>query len=396
MIHVTAFPKTLSRAIYQPIQSIQTKVEALAKKVFGYLVRILTFQLGVIHTPGAYWIIRLFQKWNSDPREKRPFDRQRLQSSKQLLQNFGCKEHTLVSKDAAANIHIMTCLSKDVFQAFKDKGAEPIEITYKNKPRKALLNPPPEVIQKFRLNMIPIEVERGKVCLGALLPEAPKTKTFPHILYFHSPGRSMAMDRVFLLLHLLAGYDVTVCDLRGTAESTGTPSEGGYYLDAEAVLDHVRESRPLNEIYVAGYCQGAAVAAHLKKKHHAEGLHYIASNPFTSYREVLENKGVLGKCAARFGLHAIKTPHLAHLEDDFDNVKKLSNLPVSAGKFIFIHTAGDSLMPRRTVHELCKAVDGAGPIHEILRSPLNKRENGHMKPPHEDEEVWHRYVQYVT
>ena len=46
------------------------------------------------------------------------------------------------------------------------------------------------------------------------------------------------MERLFIGLLLAAGYPVAMYDPRGTAESKGKISEGGAYLDIEAVYQH--------------------------------------------------------------------------------------------------------------------------------------------------------------
>lgn len=206
----------------------------------------------------------------------------------------------------------------------------------------------------------------------------------------------MCMDRKLIGQHLAAGYDITVWDPRGTAESTGTPTEGGYYLDAEAVFEEIARQVPINRIYVTGFCEGAAIAAHLKKTYHERGVHFVASNPYTSMTEVVQSYGPIGRMGAHFGMKALQHPNCNIVQDGFDNIAKLQNLPHSDGKCILIHTDTDTMMPRGSVSKMITAFDHAGPVHEILRVHPNPKENGHLQPPTHDLAVWNRYINLVV
>lgn len=384
-----------------PVRWICDKIRAIAEAFFGYLVRITNFQLGEMKVRGAYYIMRIYQRLSSDPREEKPFDPVRLAESKKLLTDFGGIEAVVRPADGQAEIHCMTFKSADFFNHFHQLGSHPIQIIHEGRPRTALLNPP-AITEKFHLPIIDIRMPDGSLVKGALLPEAlPLNQPRPLILHCHSPGRSMCMDRKFIALYLLAGYDVVVWDPRGTVDSTGSPSEGGYYLDGEAVFQHVlNQGYPPNRVYISGFCKGAAVAAHLKKRYHHLGVHLIASNPYTSMKDVVAGYGWFGRLGARFGLKALQStdPRITNLvqQDYFDNVEKFRNLPRTDGKFIFIHTDTDTMMPRGTVQKLIDAIGNAGPIHEILRVHPNPKVNGHVQPPYEDPFVWRRLVQIVT
>ncbi|MBX7066864.1 MAG: alpha/beta hydrolase [Parachlamydiales bacterium] len=384
--------------IFAPIRYIAEKVRKIAEAIFGYLLRIVTFQMGEMRVSGAYYVMRMYQKlFSYDPREEKPFDPQRLEQSKNFLLGFGGTERRAQSADGGSNVHFITFKSADFFAKFAELGSHPIDITYEGRPRRALLDPPEDAAAKFYFPIVNITMLDGTIRKGALLPERCASANPPHILNFHSPGRSMCMDRRFVGQCLAAGYDVTISDQRGTAESTGIPSEGGYYLDAEAVyLALIQEGIQPNQIYASGFCEGAAIAAHIKQKYHAQGVHFIASNPYTSMREVVEGYGCLGRMAVRYGEQALKDPNIEIPQDCFDNELKLRNLPHSEGKCIFIHTDTDNMMPHGSVNRLIAAFDGAGPVHEILRIHPNRAENGHLQPPYEDPLVWRRFVEVVT
>jgi pimeloyl-ACP methyl ester carboxylesterase len=378
-----------------PIDWISEKVTKAVEAVFGYMLRIITFQMGEMNAWGASTIIRIYQKFSSDPREEKPFDPARLEKSTQLLKKYGGKVDTVLSGDGE-KIRYMTFKSTDFFEAFRQQGSERIDVNYEGKLRKALLNPPLEDAAKFFLPIVDLRFADGSIKQAALLPEACASPNPPHIFHSGTAARALDMERRFIGLHLAAGYDITLWDPRGTYQSTGKASVGGYYLDAEAVLAKVREQVATNRIYVSGYCKGAALACHLKKKFHAEGINLVISNAYTSMKEVVEGYGWIGRLAARYGLNALKDPNLSIPQDDFDNVEKLRNLPLSNGKCVFIHTDTDQMMPPNTVAKLTAAFANAGPVQEILRKHPNPEENGHMQPPYEDPNVWIRYIQAVV
>ncbi|MBU6446552.1 MAG: hypothetical protein KGQ49_04060, partial [Verrucomicrobia bacterium] len=282
------------------------------------------------------------------------------------------------------------------FNKFRELGAHPLDVTYEGRARRVLLDAPEDVAAKFYFPMLNVTMPDGTVRRGALLPD-PCPTADRHILYFHSPGRSMLMDRKIIGACLGAGLSITVSDQRGTGESAGTPSEGGYYADAKAVMEALlQDGIHADTIYAMGFCEGAALAAYIKKEYHPRGVHLIATNPYTSMREVVEGYGLLGRLGIRYGEQALKDPSIPIAQDCFDNEAKLRGLPSSNGKAIFVHTDTDNMMPRGTVSRLIGAFHQAGPVHEILRVHPNPKENGHLQPPTEDPLVWRRLMQCIT
>lgn len=378
-----------------PIRWVCDKIIAVVSAIFGYLIRIVTFQLGEMHKTGANLIMRIYQHLSSDPHAG-PIDYKRLEESEQFLEFFGGLSAYPTPADAKNQVHCMIFKSEDFFARFKDLGYVPTEHMYEGRLRHFFLNPPPEA-RKFKFPIVDLTLDDGTVVKAALLPERPAVKKPPMILFCHSPGRSFAMDLKNIGQHLAAGYDITVFDYRGTIKSKGIPSEPGYYLDAEAVYKHVRKDYPADRIYVSGFCGGAAVATHLKKRFHHEGVHLIASHPYTSMKEMIDGYGCIARFATRFGMDAIKDPTLKVHQDGFNNLEKLSNLRYHpTAKSIFLETDTDNMVPPNSVAKLAAAAQKAGIVHTIRRQHPNKKENGHMQPPDQDPVVWRQYIQCVT
>jgi hypothetical protein len=142
---------------------------------------------------------------------------------------------------------------------------------------------------------------------------------------------------------------------------------------------------------------GVGPATYLKKIYHAQGIHLIASNPYTAMEDVLKRYGFFGRLAARYGLSALKDPNSSIPQDGFNNVNKLKKLPHSEGKTILIHTKGDPVVPPESVLKMRLAIerDKAGPVHEILSLHPKPHTNVHMQPPYERDDVWTSYVNAV-
>lgn len=384
--------------ICAPLRFLIQKVYELATAVFGYILRIVTFQLGMQNVTGAYWIMRIYQKLCSyDPRDQKPFDRARLDRSTEFLISCGGRPEEVYGADGGSVVQLMSYKPEDFFEYFREQGSTPIPVIFEGRARRALIDPPEEDAAKFSLPLLDITMPDGTARRGALLPDQCQSEHPPHIFYFHSPGQSMNMPRGIIGKFVLAGYEATFFDYRGTVDSTGVPSEGGYYRDAEAVLEYIlRQGVPANRIYALGFCKGAGVATHIKKLYHHQGLHLVAANPYTSIKEVFEGYGWLGKLAAYFGIDALKDPNIDVPQDYFNNVEKLKNLPQSEGKLIIIHTDTDTMMPRGTASKMIEAFDNAGPVHELLRIHPNPNVNGHLQPPYEDDLIWRRLVHIIV
>lgn len=401
-----------------PLKWIASKIQLLIQKFFGYFLRLSVFQLGEYKRPLSYAMMRLYQILNCDPRDEKPVSHERLTLSMNLLMQFGGVETVVVPEDGKAEVRLMTFKASEFLRRIEQMGGQKIPIVLRDEngqPQNRFAIVPAVGIsheqfgalitklKKFSLSSIDIGINNA-VQKAILLPEnppIPPDQTTPMIIRFHSPGRSMAMDRKFIGLHLGAGYDICIFDPRGTIDSQGVPSEGGYYLDSDAVYKHVRNlGYPAGRIYLSGYCKGGATAAYLKQKYHAEGVHFIAENPFNALVDLAKNQNFVGHYFAEKAMPEIISddPSITRLvpQDGFNLEKKFQNLPLSNGKFILIPTDNDKIVPPHSVQKIRQAIGQSGPYFEIMRNHPNPKANGHMQPPIEDPKVWHRYVQVVV
>lgn len=86
-------------------------------------------------------------------------------------------------------------------------------------------------------------------------------------------------------------------DYRGYGNSGGFPSEGGLYLDADAIYEHVisREGLRPQDILAFGVSLGSGPAAYIASRHPIGTLALLS--PYTSIPNVVRGMGLLGLLA---------------------------------------------------------------------------------------------------
>ncbi|MGH8621447.1 MAG: alpha/beta hydrolase [Burkholderiales bacterium] len=85
------------------------------------------------------------------------------------------------------------------------------------------------------------------------------------VLFFHGNAGNISHRIDYLQMFHRLRYSTLIVDYRGYGKSTGSPSEAGTYLDAEAAWEHLlraRMARP-RDIVIAGESLGAAIATRL-------------------------------------------------------------------------------------------------------------------------------------
>ena len=85
------------------------------------------------------------------------------------------------------------------------------------------------------------------------------------VLFFHGNAGNISHRIDYLQMFHRLRYSTLIVDYRGYGKSTGSPSEAGTYLDAEAAWEHLvhaRMARP-QDVVIAGESLGAAVATRL-------------------------------------------------------------------------------------------------------------------------------------
>ena len=102
------------------------------------------------------------------------------------------------------------------------------------------------------------------------------------VLFFHGNAGNISHRINYLTMFKRLGYNTLLFDYRGYGQSSGTPSESGTYLDAQAAWQYLTETRGIApaRIILFGESLGGAVAAWLAARE-KPGLLVLAS-VFTS------------------------------------------------------------------------------------------------------------------
>ncbi|PXW88867.1 hypothetical protein C8R34_10613 [Nitrosomonas sp. Nm84] len=102
------------------------------------------------------------------------------------------------------------------------------------------------------------------------------------VLFFHGNAGNISHRLDYLTMFKQLGYNTLLLDYRGYGQSSGTPSESGTYLDAQAAWHYLTETQGIApaQIVLYGESLGGAVAAWLAARE-KPGLLVLAST-FTS------------------------------------------------------------------------------------------------------------------
>lgn len=207
------------------------------------------------------------------------------------------------------------------------------------------------------------------------------------------------MSKADIMRRVFLGQDVLCFDYRGTWESEGIPSEGGYYLDAEAAFEKAKALYPPNQIWIDGFCEGGAVANHLYTKYHDLGVNLFMQNPFDSMSSVLSQQASF----APMGIDGIKSGDEAIEqlveEDGFDNLRKLEKLAGSEKKgcAIVVSTDTDRIVgPDAHQHVVAAVEKVAAQTFDVVYSPEDREKDGHRLDVLSNGPIWRKVVSHLA
>lgn len=144
-------------------------------------------------------------------------------------------------------------------------------------PNKQLSNTP----QMFGLDYssVSIATADGETLHGWWVPVRDAKGT---VLFFHGNAGNISHRINYLTMFSRLGYNTLLFDYRGYGQSSGTPSESGTYLDAQAAWQHLTETQMIapEQIVLFGESLGGAIASWLAARE-KPGLLALAS-AFTS------------------------------------------------------------------------------------------------------------------
>lgn len=157
----------------------------------------------------------------------------------------------------------------------------------------------------------------------------PAYKDAPVILYCHGNACNISHILEYVILLMEKNLRVFVFDYRGYGKSTGTPSEKGIYMDAQAAYDYLvnEEKVAPDKIVLAGHSIGAAAAIDMAVKNDVRSI--IIESAFTSTKDMSN---------IMFPMSLISFLLPAH----YNNLDKIKEISIPK---LFIHGENDEIVP---------------------------------------------------
>jgi fermentation-respiration switch protein FrsA (DUF1100 family) len=196
----------------------------------------------------------------------------------------------------------------------------------------------PEVDRDFRASPADIGLEftalklttaDGETLDGWFVPANAKHVTRGLVIFFHGNAGNIGHRLDYLRMFHDLEFATLIADYRGYGRSSGTPSEEGTYLDADAAWRHATQTLgfPARKIVIFGESLGGGVASHLAAGNRPGAL--VLASTFTSVPD-------LG--AELYPFLPIRMLARVHYET-------LALLPQLACPVLVIHSRNDDTIP---------------------------------------------------
>lgn len=392
-----------------PLRYLIDKVKLVFQKFLGFFLRITIFMHGVYNDS---WLTRqIVELYKSGcERSRAPFDAKRLESSRSVFKNLGAEIKFATTPDGN-EVEYCHIKYENVKKKIEEKGGkwvelpvqstvgpkESVEVIYSDKPTKEWEDFSKNVLSRMGWKEIVLDIAGKKIPAFQTAKwnedqQRPEEKQC--FLRSHSPTSSWAAERSYTGMHLGLHADLCLYDYRGTYNSKGTPSEGGYYSDIETIYQTMRAHYPTKKIWSSGFCLGGAVAISLLKAHNDEGLNLVTENTFDKIEKVVNRYPWPFRALGRFALPQIQANVRSKVPQDFFNsVGKLESLSPAkdAGTRIIINSHPDTMMEEDAKHKLCSAAQKSGKTFQFVHTGHGHK-NGHSLNPLDDPKIWEGYV----
>jgi pimeloyl-ACP methyl ester carboxylesterase len=172
----------------------------------------------------------------------------------------------------------------------------------------------------------------------------------PAVLLCHGNAGNIAQRLDWLEIFCGMGFAMLLFDYRGFGRSSGTPTEQGTYLDAEAAWDYLTNTKGFSprSIVIVGESLGGPIAAHLAKDVAPGAL--ILVSTFTSVPNLARSLYwyLPVRLLARFQYPT--AAYVAHVQ-----------VPT-----LVIHSRDDEMIPFLHGEELCRHTSGSAQLLEIF------------------------------
>ena len=384
MIH----PISTSSTIGFCIQKIKQCIHAFLSAIFrctiepfiGYFLKICIFREAALQGNFAHWVIlpltaKIGNTWMRCRGFPAPFtilEKARLDKSAQFLAEFGEPREI---KTADGTTLKWTFYSSEKFQQWLEKQGgvrqEDLIVPKREEDWAALKR-----FAEFKFKQIGHAFEVPKSTAGA---------NKRCILRCNGFGLPLETDKKLIGLHLAAGFNYAVFEWRKE------PSIEGFFQDAEAAYQEVlAQGFTPPRIKALGYCGSNYVVAHLKEKHHSEGLDVVMIGAHTSLQDVIAHSGAPMNRIGLLGLGAIEKNGL-----DFDNIRKFQALLPSQASTCLIMNPQNAITPPDTIERLKDALLQSGGCDVILKPENCKEEEFNFNKQFQIPEIWQRYVSFL-
>jgi len=433
-----------ARLVLTPLLWVIAKIRGIAQFALGSLLRIGVFPFG--ETNRSFLkkkIIELYSGGCYDTHKRDPFDPIRCKQAFAVLENMGGVRYNTHSKDGT-KLDAMIVRYQDVKRRIEENGGKivdsfPISVidsgydvdervhwtigkenhSSANEYVDVIISDHPgeewetfyqTTLLNLKLEKIELTMGNGKKVNGFILKHWNKNdpirpKQGQCFVRSNAPTETYASAKRDIMRRVLGTKNDTLCfDYRGTWKSEGVPSEGGYYLDAETMVEQaVNEfGYDWQDIWAEGFCLGGAVAVHLKRKYHDKGINIFLQNTFDCMLHNFYRQIFPANYLAPFCIDEIRSrdPYVcANTEqDNFDSVKKLESLrgKEKKGVSIVINTKTDTTVDPHTYSRL------ASHLHQISKHTFSvmyrpdKPGNGHSLDIFSDRSMWDKAVKFIT
>jgi len=157
------------------------------------------------------------------------------------------------------------------------------------------------------------------------------------LLFFHGNGGNLSNRVEKIAFFNSLGFNVFIIDYRGFGKSSGSPSEKGLYLDAQASYDYLVNNLKFKhkQIIIFGESLGGSVAVECASRNKVSAV--ILESTFSSVKDMAQ------KVCPFFPIWI--------LESRFDSLDKIGNLNAP---LLMMHSRDDEIVPFEFSEKLFK------------------------------------------
>jgi hypothetical protein len=387
---ITAFRQVFSSStvsVWNHFENAAKPFAELLKRIFetpaGYFLKISVFRSAAMQDRFSKWIVEpaaltllnVWQKMNGIPHQHVAVDSKRLENSAAFLREFG---EVRFIKTTDGKILSWVCYRPENFEKWiRENGG--LRFGEWIVPRRI------EDWQRLkRLGEFRWFEQKGQAF------RVPAPIAGAHnicVLRCQGFGRTIAMDKNYIGVHLAAGFNYAVFDWRDEL------SIKGYFQDAEnAYQAALHEGFSPAQIKIMGSCRATFPATYLKERHHDEGVDAVLIQPPPSLREMIAKQMVPANWIGLLGLGTIEKGGDEH----FDSIRRLRGLRPGTGRLCLVMSEGDGTLPENTWEQFKNAASHAGPFEVIWEPKNNSGSDPHFDEPLRKPHIFKRYTEYLT